>query len=292
MKPYRYILLFAVVSLTVFLSACTFSLNSKHTSNSNSPGVTAFYTSVPSGSPEQDYIPTQASLDEALGLLETTISAMSTATSYHYKILNPARLHGLELVPEMLEKSANDPDFEGDVVPPMARFSTGTETILVGKDEYTRQPFFDKYTLDSRGWDMYWYIGAINEPVRFLSYARHAECGGIMGDEIINGINTTHMRFAVIGPDGRAPGGADEGSPEYYPGPSAALDLWVAKDTHYIKQQQILNMYEGVRVLCKSGIYQTSSEFYSEGLIILSNFNVPIEPPIIKPDPSNVSLSR
>lgn len=152
-----------------------------------------------------------------------------------------------------------------------------TEIIIIGNDSYAKAPGTNDYTQLPAGT-----MSGVNSgasPSQISALLNTAESGQVVGDEQIQGVDTTHIQFTYDQTKAISEMAIAAGQPT--PTPNAALgdlgkatvDAWIEKSTSYIRQY---------KVAAESGAAgQTNTT------LTLSKFNETVTPPIEKP--SNVS---
>jgi outer membrane lipoprotein-sorting protein len=148
------------------------------------------------------------------------------------------------------------------------KYSGGNvDLIIVGSEAYAKPPGAKDYiAIPSGGYN----VGGINS-AQVVILLNSAQNGQVVGDEQVQGVNTTHIRFTydtnrVIDEMAQQAGQATP-TPEVSLGASTA-DAWVDKSTGYIVQ------------------YTTSAKISAgivTSMVVLSKFNEPINPPIALP---------
>ncbi|MEO8286740.1 MAG: LppX_LprAFG lipoprotein [Chloroflexota bacterium] len=193
---------------------------------------------------------------DALGRLKSSGEAMKSVKSYHIVIKG--------------ETSGVSTTTEGDVLLPdkmRLNVDTGagkTEMIIVGSNAYMLLPGTDAYTE----------IPGLSSPMGaatttgFEDYAQDAK---IVGDETIDGVDTTHITFSYDA--NKAAAAAAQSSGQVVPTPSTDMTLvnaevWVEKSTNF--------MHQFVTTTDIAGTKSTST-------ITFSKFNEDVTPPIEKP---------
>ncbi len=234
--------------------------------------TTTIMPATPSASSYTDNSGSEAAFD----LLSKTQSAMKSVRSYHFHLNNPSILRGEADSPgrKLLEKYIQT---EGDVTPPIARYSGEPTTLIVGKDKYVHAPGLDAYFLFEGGQDTFVFNGGLNNPEEFLTVTQGADCAGILGEEMIEGANTIHLRFLFKPKESPGP------NPIF--GPAEARDVWIEAETYYLRQIEVLQLWVNgsCAEMLSPGEVALDLAPYSSGQLRFSRFNVPISPPIDKP---------
>lgn len=141
-----------------------------------------------------------------------------------------------------------------------------SEIIVIGKESFMKLHGGDTYMALPQSIP----IGAADTS-SFLTFAQDAK---IVGDEKIEGVDTTHIQFSYDADKSAADAAAQAGQPAPTTKMGTAnADLYVEKTTGYIRQLKYATKVEGVGD--------------STITITYSKFNEPISPPIEKP--SNVT---
>ncbi|HKP54424.1 MAG TPA: LppX_LprAFG lipoprotein [Chloroflexia bacterium] len=122
-----------------------------------------------------------------------------------------------------------------------------TETIIIGTDAYTKAPGMDQYVATQSPASMTDMMSAT-----FLPLVDKAD---IVGDETIEGVDTTHLTFTYDAEQLAAGSG------------KVTVDVWVAKSTNYPVRQKVT----------------TTGAAASTSTLTYSKINEPISPPIEKP---------
>ena len=181
---------------------------------------------------------------EALDLLTSSGKAMQGVKTYHMSM--------------KVETAAGTSNIEADVeVPDKYRMNVeaggvSSEVIIIGNTTYTKIPGTDQYA-ETPG-DASTMTQA--NPSEIANVAQNAT---IVGDETLNGVDTTHVRYSVNVDDTTGTTGAS-GKTE--------ADVWIEKSTGFIHQYKIVSEAGGVS---------------STTTITYSKHNETISPPIEKP---------
>jgi outer membrane lipoprotein-sorting protein len=180
----------------------------------------------------------------AIDLLTDSGKAMQGVKSYHMSM--------------KVETAAGNSNIESDVeVPDKYRMiveagGVSTEVIIIGNTTYTKIPGTDQYA-ETPG-DASTMTQA--NPSEIANVAQNAT---IVGDETLNGVDTTHVRYSVNVDDTSGATGASS---------ATEADVWIEKSTGFIHQYKIVSEAGGVS---------------STTTIVYSKHNEPISPPIEKP---------
>jgi outer membrane lipoprotein-sorting protein len=179
--------------------------------------------------------------DEATDLLAKAGTAIQGLKSYHWSM--------------KVETSAGNVSTEGDrELPDKWRFTSetagvSTEFIIIGNSMYSPVPGTDQYIelpTDAS-------LTAAADPGQLISTAQGAT---VVGDEMIDGADTTHLKYSASVTDASGVSAQSE------------IDLWIEKSTGYIRQYNTS--------ASTSGVSTTST-------VTFSKFNEPVTPPIEKP---------
>jgi hypothetical protein len=141
------------------------------------------------------------------------------------------------------------------------------DIIIVGNDAYARAPGANGYVaIPSGGYN----VGGVT-PAQFVILLNSAQGGQVVGDEEMQGVKTTHLKFTydtnkVVGEMAQQTGQPTP-APLVSPG-ATTVDAWVEKSTGYIVQyKSSVNMGAGMLA----------------STVVLSRFNEPVNPPIVSP---------
>jgi outer membrane lipoprotein-sorting protein len=154
---------------------------------------------------------------------------------------------------------------EGDfVLPDKARMTMDsgaagkTQLIVIGNTIYTQVPGSDAY-IELPGTSSP--LGAASDPAALANLAQNAT---VVGDETVDGVNTTHITFSYDANKSLESAGV---TPTTDLG-TVNADIWVEKSTGYIRQFKTASTLAG---------NQTSTQ------VNYSKFNEDVTPPIEKP---------
>jgi hypothetical protein len=193
---------------------------------------------------------------DALGVLQRSATAMKDIKSYHIVLDS--------------EAGGQSTTAEGDVeVPDKTRLTLKTpqgetEVLIVGDKAYTRLPGSDQYIETDSGM-MGGGPGQTN-PAGFAEVAQDAQ---VVGDEQVDGVNTTHVKFTFD--LAAAAAASSEASGEPTPeglGDLAQADAWIEKDTGFMRKLSYQADIQGTT---------------TNTTMTLSKFNETVSPPIEKP---------
>jgi len=185
-------------------------------------------------------------------LLKSADAAMKNVKSFHIIM--------------KIDAAGTSTSAEGDYVVPdkAARLAMTTQAgqvnvIIVDDATYTQIPGSDSY-IESTGASP---LGASSDNAAFADLAQNAT---IVGDETLDGVDTTHVKFSYD---------ADKALAETGATPVAGMTLgmvdaevWIEKSTNYIHQQKTSTTVAGTP---------------SSTTITYSKFNEEVTPPIEKP---------
>jgi len=187
----------------------------------------------------------------ATDLLKTSGEAMKSVKSYH--IILKTEAAGVS--------TTGEGDF---VVPDKARLTMSTQAgninvILVDNATYTRIPGSDAY-IETTG------VSPLGAPTDTSGFADLAQNATVVGDETLDGVDTTHVKFSYDADKAMAASGA---------APTTGMnlgmvdaDVWIEKSTNYMHQLMTSSTVAGTP---------------SSTTITYSKFNEEITPPIEKP---------
>lgn len=196
---------------------------------------------------------------EALGILRESAAAMKDIKSYH--IVLESSQAGVSTAAE------------GDIeVPDKTRLVVDTpqgetEVLIIGEKAYTRLPGTDSYIETDSGM-----MGGQPDtnPAGFAQVAQDAE---VIGDEQVDGVNTTHVKFTFDLQAAAAASSETTGQPTPEGlGDLAEADAWIERDTGFMRKFSYTAEIQG---------NETSTT------MTLSKFNEPVDPPI--EPPSNIT---
>ncbi len=211
----------------------------------------------------------------AADMLQKAEAAMKGLTSYHFAM-------NLE-TGGAVAVSANG-DFEA---PDKMRLNmdlgsmTGTagtgmqEILIVGQDGYMKNPVGEGYiNMGTSGAS----IAQNLNPQQFTGIASLAQGATVVGDETVDGVETTHIKLSYNAD--KAAGDAAKAAGQ--PTPAAGMgstnaDMWLDKTDNYIRKIQVVTDTSAV-----PGATQPATGL-STVTITYSNFNEAINPPIEKP---------
>jgi hypothetical protein len=180
--------------------------------------------------------------DDAMDLLTKAGKATSELQTLHMSIV--------------AETSMGSSKIEADIEKPdkyrMVSETAGVsaEIIIIGDKSYTKAQGMDQYIEGPADTSALASADASD-------IATTAQNATIVGEETINGVNTTHVSYTATTSD--ASGAAA----------SSQTDLWIDESTGYIHQIKVVSEAGGVS---------------STSTITYSKFNEPISPPIEKPE--------
>lgn len=209
----------------------------------------------------------------AIDLMDKASQTMKTVKSMHIKMV----------VMSGTEQSLVG---EGDVEPPdkvrltMDMGSLGSsEIVLVGQDTYMKLGTTESYTQLPASMNPLAGMGSIGDPGALQSFAQVADSADIVGDEKIDGIDTTHITFSYD-LDKAMQAASSMGVAAPTPAQSqgkAKGEAWIEKDTNFIHQ---IKFVTAAAASATAGAPATGE---STVTITYSKFNEPVSPPIEKP---------
>ncbi len=204
---------------------------------------------------------------------------MQHVSSYYFKQDNSTDTHLSET-----NKDVGVPSFfmrlEGQARPPIARYQQkqGTnqfEYVVVGKNTYHLVSGNNEYTLTSAiVYNPFLVTGAFNNPQEYINFTLDtAKCATIIADEKVTGVDTTRLRFILptdsIGMQGH--------------GNTYARDIWIDKDTHYLRQLQITEIFDPHSTCEETLKIYPSMVGYTSAILLYLKHNELIAPPIEAP---------
>lgn len=151
-----------------------------------------------------------------------------------------------------------------------------TEMIIIGQDSYIKNPAGDGYiSTGSTGMGMTQSLS----PSQFSSLAQGAQNVSVVGDETIDGVSTTHLKFSYdMGKmAAQSATAAGQPTPAGLTG-TATADMWIEKDTNYIRQFKFVSPSTAV-----PGMTTPTATGDTTITITYSKFNESVSPPIEKP---------
>ncbi len=193
---------------------------------------------------------------EALGVLRQSAAAMKDIKSYHIKLESSA--------------GGQNTTAEGDIeVPDKTRLvlqtaQGETEVLVIGDKAYTRLPGTDQYIKTDSG---IMGGGAANtNPAGFAEVAQDAQ---VVGDEQVDGMDTTHVKFTFSLQAAAAASSEATGQPTPEGvGDVANADAWIEKGTGYMRKLSYDAEIQGTKTTTT---------------MTLSKFNETVSPPIEAP---------
>jgi hypothetical protein len=193
--------------------------------------------------------------DDALALLKDSAAAMKAVKSFHIKL--------------SVESGGTTQDIEGDMaLPDSMRLSTSVggqdvQIIVVDGHAYTQMPGSDSYVEIP-------FDPSIMTSADSTAIGEFAQSATIVGDETIDGANTTHVKFSYDADAASAAALEAMGTPTTATTTMGTADaeMWIEKGTNYIRQFKITTDAADTSSVT-SGNY--------------SKLNETIDPPIEKP---------
>lgn len=213
----------------------------------------------------------------AADLLNKSQAAMKTVKSFHYTM--------------DVETSGGGQAFKGEgdfVMPDNVRISMsdtmGTigkiDMVMIGSDTYMKQPGSDQYiSLGAVGGANG--LPGLNNPAQTASIAQFADSASIVGDEKVDGVDTTHVTF-TYDVDKAMKAAEQQASNAVGTAPTptkmkAKGDIWIDKSTNYIHKMVFVTKST---VPVPQGSPATGDSTIT---LVYSKFNEPVTPPIEKP---------
>lgn len=173
---------------------------------------------------------------------------------------------------------------EGDfMAPDSARLSMDlgaagkTEMIIIGQDSYVKDPTGTGYiSMGSTGSAG---LGQSLSPNQFGSFAQGAQSVTVVGDETIDGVSTTRVKFSYNLDQLASQSATATGltTPGVQLG-TATGDAWIEKGTNYLRQMQFASTAAVV-----PGVTTPVAGTDTTTTITYSKFNETVNPPIQKP---------
>ena len=196
----------------------------------------------------------------------------------------------------MDSKSGASLSAEGDSEPPdKMRLNVemgalgNLETIQIGKQSYTKLAGQDSYvqTESTGGSNIIGGLGGATDPEGFANFTQNADSVSVVGDEKVDGVDTTHISFAYDLDKAMESGelGTDVATPGASMG-KANGDVWIEKSTNYIRKLKlvtpggILGGAEGLPGAASDTPTTGSGTTNDTITIEYSKINEPIAPPI------------
>jgi outer membrane lipoprotein-sorting protein len=175
-------------------------------------------------------------------LLNKQFTAFKDVTSYHSVI--EAETSGISAKTEI---DFQAPDRSRAIIdtPGVGK----TESITIGNETYTKVPGTDGYILTT--------MGVPPSDMRGATFLPFVERADIVGDETIEGVDTTHLTYTYD---------ADKVTPGANLG-KITVDMWIAKSTNFPVRQKTV----------------TTAPVASTSTITFSKINEPVSPAIEKP---------
>jgi hypothetical protein len=196
---------------------------------------------------------------EALDILRESAAAMRDLKTYHIKY---EQTSGGQTA--TIEGDTEGTDKRRFVI---KNAQGEAEVILIGDKAYTQLPGTDQYIETDSS-----IMGGTPDtnPAGFALAAQDAE---VVGDEQVDGVNTTHVKFNLDLQAAAAASSEVTGQPTPEGlGDLAQADAWIEKDTGFMRKLTYVAEIEG---------NETSTT------MTLSKFNEPVDPPI--EPPSNIT---
>jgi len=210
---------------------------------------------------------------------------MQGVNSYHFRLDNSVDTNTVESIQAsknngVPEKFLRETLFQGDVQPPVARFSnskdsTFSQMVVMGKDMYIFNEPGAYHKLGGSGSSWYYWIntGGLNNPEEFINYTLDTTlCATIVGEEQVDGVTAIHVRYNLITDDLSV-----RSTHRRY---LYVRDFWVEKTTHYIRRLQTHEIYTNGKPCEQSFDVSDHDVSYITGILTYSKHNVPVSPPM------------
>lgn len=217
----------------------------------------------------------------AADLMAKSSAAMKALTSYHFTIQNTVnRIGGSQAV-----------NGEGDFQAPDKRRITmkitaqgNTEIITIGNDMFFKMPGSQSYTALSGPANPLGSLGAASTTQDTTAIAQASESADIVGDEQVEGADTTHIKFTYDVDKALALGMQNGPATASTPGPVASLgkangEMWIEKSTGYMRKLTISSAVPDTA----AGSGTPAANGTSVVQVVFSKFNEPVNPPIERP---------
>ncbi|MDQ6694150.1 MAG: LppX_LprAFG lipoprotein [Chloroflexota bacterium] len=149
-----------------------------------------------------------------------------------------------------------------------------SDVIVIGKDTYAKIPGTDSYVASPSAGG----ANSISDPNQLTSLAKFANSASIIGDETIDGANTSHIKFSYNLDQAMSDtaNAAGQATPASKLG-NADGEIWVEKSTGYMRQLKLQTL-SAADVTGTPGVPTTTNI-----TVKYSKFNEDINPPIVKP---------
>lgn len=203
-------------------------------------------------------------------VIKAAHAAMANLKSFHFTVTGTK------------DKTVNL-NIEGDIEPPDKGYSKYTTTgqpsgelVIFGKDTYLKQPGSEVFMRSPGGYNPPDVVGGLLNPVGLTYYALLGDSSSLVGDEKVDGVDTTHVTFTFN--PAKIKSLAAEQAKQPTPAPQKTEDatykgdMWVEKGANYVRKLQWFPPLAGVGTP-DAGVQRTV-------LVTYSKFNEPISPPI------------
>lgn len=213
----------------------------------------------------------------AFAMLREAQKAMQSVTSYRFRLDNSTDTHMVARLTQapIIRIPAPTTLIEGDVTPPLARFFDRSPNpyFVAGKNKYFTLSKINEYVSLGESQDPFIATGGMNNPQEYINFTLDtAACATIVGEGKIVGFDTIHLKF-ILPKDSIGMHGNN----------SYARDIWIDKDTHYLRQIQMTEIFQP-RGTWEDALTASSSEVsYTSGILLYLKHNEPIAPPIEVP---------
>ncbi len=213
----------------------------------------------------------------AFALLRETQKAMQSVTSYSFTLNNSTDTHIADTNKDapIAHITPFPTLIEGDAVPPLARYLDGSPNpyLVAGKNEYFTISKNKEYVSLGEASDPFIVTGGLNNPQEYINFTLDtAKCATIIGDEKVAGFDTIHLKF-ILPTDSIGMHGNN----------SYARDIWIDKDTHYLRQIQMTEIFQPRRPWEDALVADPSEVSYTSGILLYLKHNAPLTPPIEAP---------
>jgi hypothetical protein len=207
----------------------------------------------------------------AIDLIDKSQEAMKQIQSYHFVMKTEAG-EGIAVTAEGDFSRPNSVRLVmnlGDV--------GNSEMIAIGDEAYYKQPGMESYIPFQGEGNPLAGMTSFTNPDEVTSFANVADSAEVVGDEQIEGADTTHVRFTYDLDRAVRAEAELSGSPTPVEEYGKAMgDMWIDKDTHFMRQIKLVMSPEAM-----GGATGTTGETTVQ--ITYSRFNEPVNPPIEKP---------
>jgi len=208
--------------------------------------------------------------NDAIALLDQAQKATAAVKSYHFKLTTDT---GQGIV------TTAEGDFEKPnnmrLVQDLGGQGT-TEMIIVDNETFFKQPGTDTYMSLGASEGLLGAMTTFVDPENITSFGDIATSASIEGEEELDGVSTTRVKFEYDLAKAEAAMAEQMGQPSTPTGAqgNASGEMWVEKGTNYIRQMTIMTAGD-----LGTGVTGGTSTV----TITYSNFDEPVNPPIEKP---------